>query len=118
MKEKSGLRMRYNPLYGARCLDDGDSLETQHQLMISTSACRCILEHAQDTVGYMGQERTMTLLCSRCFWPGVATDVKDHITDCACDVRTQWLYYRMFHNSSNGTSLYGLSDLRKVQGLF
>ena len=38
-------------------------------------------------VGHMGQERTMALLCLRCFWPGMATDVKGHIGDCARCVR-------------------------------
>ena len=87
VKERSHLRMRNNLLYRVRCLGDGDSPEMQHQLVIPTSARKCILEHVHDKIGHMGQDRTMALLCPRCFWPGMASDVKEYVRDCARCVR-------------------------------
>ena len=91
VKEKSRLRMRNNLLYRVRCVGDGDSPEMQQQLVIPSTARKCILEHVHDKAGHMGQDRTMTLLRPRCFWPGMASDVKDHVRECARCVRRKHL---------------------------
>ena len=87
VKERSRLRMRNNLLYRVRSVGDGDSPEMQHQLVIPSSARKCILEHVHDKAGHMGQDRTLTLLRPRCFWPGMASDVKEHVRECARCVR-------------------------------
>ena len=87
VKERSRLRMRNNLLYRVRCVGDGDSPEMQHQLVIPTSARKCILEHVHDNIGHMGQDRTMALLGPLCFWPGMASDVKEHVRECSQCVR-------------------------------
>ena len=92
VKEKSRLRMRHNLLYRVRCVGDGDSPEMQHQLVIPPTARKCILEQVHDKAGHMGQDRTMALLHSRCFWPGMASDVKEHVRVCA---RCVWRKHRV-----------------------
>ena len=87
VKEKSRLKMRNNLLYRVRTIGDGDPPERQYQLVVPTTARKCILEHVHDKAGHMGQDRTMTLLRPRCFWPGMASDVKDHVRECARCVR-------------------------------
>ena len=87
VKEKSRLRMRNNLLYRVRCVGDGDSPEMQQQLVIPSTARQCILEQVHDKAGHMGQDRTLTLLRPRCFWPGMASDVREHVRDCARCVR-------------------------------
>ena len=62
VKERSRLRMRNNLLYRVRCVGDGDSPKMQHQLVIPTSARKCIPKHVHDKRGHMGQDRTMALL--------------------------------------------------------
>ena len=87
VKEKSRLRMRNNLLYRVRCVGDGDSPEMQQQLVIPSTARQCILEQVHDKAGHMGQDRTMALLRPRCFWPGMASDVRKHVRECARCVR-------------------------------
>ena len=87
VKEKSRLRMRNNLLYRVRCVGDGDSPEMQQQLVIPSTARQCILEQVHYKAGHMGQDRTLTLLRPRCFWPGMASDVKEYVRDCARCVR-------------------------------
>ena len=87
VKEKSRLRMRHNLLYRVRTIGDGDPPEMQYQLVVPTTARKCILEHVHDKAGHMGQDRTLTLLRPRCFWPGMASDVKEHVRECARCVR-------------------------------
>ena len=90
VKEKSRLRMRHNLLYRVRTIGDGDPPEMQYQLVVPTTVRKCILEHVHDKAGHMGQDRTLTLLRPRCFWPGMASDVKEHLRECArCVRRTQ-----------------------------
>ena len=79
--------MRHSLLYRVRCVGDRDSTETQYQLVVPTTTRKCILEHVHDKAGHMGQDRTMALLRPWCFWPGMASDVKKHVRECARCVR-------------------------------
>ena len=87
VKEKSRLEMRNNLLYRVRTICAGDPPETQYQLMVPTTARKCILEHVHDKAGHMGQDRTMALLLPQCFWPGMASDVREYVRDCG---RCMW----------------------------
>ena len=82
VKEKSCLKIRNNLLYHVRTIGEGDPPEMQYQLVVPTTARKCILEHVNEKAGHMGQDRTMALLRLRCFWPGMASDVKEHVRDC------------------------------------
>ena len=79
--------MRNNLLYRVRCVGDGDSPEMQQQLVIPSTARQCILEQLHDKAGHLGQDHTMALLRPRCFWPGMASDMREHVRDCARCVR-------------------------------
>ena len=43
---------------------------------------RDVIELAHDKHGHQGQERTLQILQDRCFWPGMAKDVRKHIEEC------------------------------------
>ena len=89
VKEKSRLKMRNNLLYRVRTIGDGDPPETQYQLIVPATTRKCILEHVHDKAGQNGQDWTMALLRPRCFCPGMASDVKEHVRDCARCVRRE-----------------------------
>ena len=41
-----------------------------------------MLKHLHDDVGHQGQEKTLSLVRSRFFWPGFETDVQNKVKKC------------------------------------
>ena len=87
VKEKSRLRIKNNLLYRERSTGDRDSPTTEFQLVIPAKSRKEILEFAHDRAGHMGRERTIALLRPRCYWPGMYSDVKDHVQECPRCIR-------------------------------
>ena len=86
-KEKSRLRMKNNLVYRERSTGDRDSPTTEFQLVILAKSHKEILGFVHDKAGHMGRERTIALLRPRCYWPGMYSDVKDHVQDCPRCIR-------------------------------
>lgn len=56
----------------------------QRHLLLVPSALRLhVLEAAHDFWAHQGRDRTMSIVESRCFWPGLAKTVKEYIKSCA-----------------------------------
>ena len=87
VKEKSRLRIKNNLLYRERSTGDRDSPTTEFQLVIPAKSREEILEFAHDRAGHMGREQTIALLRPRCYWPGMYSDVKDHVQECPRCIR-------------------------------
>ena len=83
VKERARLCMRNNLLYRRRTTCDVLSPQEEYQLVIPVKSRECVLKSVHDKAGYMGRERTVALLRPRCFWPGMYTEVKKYIQDCA-----------------------------------
>ena len=83
VKERARLCMRNNMLYRRRTTGDVLSLQDEYQLVIPVKSRECVLKSVHDKAGHMGRERTIALLRPRCFWPGMYTEVKKYIQDCA-----------------------------------
>ena len=83
VKERSRLSMKGNLLYRRRTTGDVLSPQEEFQLVILSKSRKCILEFVHDKAGHLGRERSIALLRSRCFRPGMYADVKQHIQDCA-----------------------------------
>ena len=83
VKERSRLSMKGNLLYRRRTTGDVLSPQEVIQLVIPAKSRKCILEYVHDKAGHFGRERSIALLRSRCFWPGMYADVKQHIQYCA-----------------------------------
>ena len=53
-----------------------------YQILTPTKLQRLMLEAAHDNWGHQGTNRTLALLRSRCFWPGMSTRVRDYVHRC------------------------------------
>ena len=58
--------------------------------VIPVKSRECVLKSVHDKAGHMGRERTIALLRPRCFWPGMYTEVKKYIQDCARCLRRKY----------------------------
>ena len=56
--------------------------EKFRQLVLPVRFRALVLKHLHDDVGHQGQERTLSLVRSRFFWPGFETDVQNKVKNC------------------------------------
>ena len=79
LKHWRKLVVRKDLLY--RTIQDSTG-EVIHQLMLPINLRESALQNMHDQLGHQGLERTELLLRSRCFWPRMGTDIKEHIGKC------------------------------------
>ena len=72
------LETRDNVLYKRSKGASGDVL----QLLLPLVLRKRVLEAVHDQAGHQGVERTLALVRSRCFWPGMINDVEEHCRNC------------------------------------
>ena len=58
---------------------DGEKVQ---QLVLPVAFRDLVLKHLHDNVGHQGQERTLSLVRSRFFWPGFESDVENKVKTC------------------------------------
>ena len=58
-----------------------DGQETS-QLVVPTSFRTTVLKHLHDDSGHQGRDRTLSLVRSRFFWPGLESDVTNKVRAC------------------------------------
>ena len=56
--------------------------ENIQQLVLPVAYRDLVLKHLHDNVGHQGQERTLSLVRSRFFWPGFESDVENKVRTC------------------------------------
>uniref|UniRef100_A0A667ZAE4 Gypsy retrotransposon integrase-like protein 1 n=1 Tax=Myripristis murdjan TaxID=586833 RepID=A0A667ZAE4_9TELE len=59
-----------------------DGAETVLQLLLPSALCSEVLTQVHQEHGHQGVERTLALLRSRCFWPGMSSDVAQWCQTC------------------------------------
>ena len=79
------------------CLRDWDKLEIKdgilyrkkmdkttevYQLILPEKHRKEVLKGLHDDIGHMGRERTLDLVSTRFYWPGMSEAVKAHIKNC------------------------------------
>ena len=78
LQERSRLFLKDNVLYRVRKMETGE----QEQLVLPYRLRGKALHGLHDDVGHLGIERTLDLARSRFYWPGMAKDIKVHISRC------------------------------------
>ena len=61
--------------------------ETVKQLILPLKHRDLVLRHLHDNVGHQGQDRTLSLVRSRFFWPGFELDVQNKVRNCIKCIR-------------------------------
>ena len=56
--------------------------ESVRQIVLPSCYRTEVLQSLHDRMGHMGRDRTLHLVRERFFWPGMTTDVEQHITSC------------------------------------
>ena len=67
-----------NVLYRNTVIDG----EQTQQLVLPNSFKDIVLKHLHDDVGHQGRDRTLSLVRSRFFWPGLESDVQQKVRNC------------------------------------
>ena len=62
------------------------SVQTR-QLVLPLHFRSIILKQSHDDLGHQGRDHTLSLVCSRFYWPGLENDVEDKIKYCGCCIR-------------------------------
>lgn len=83
LQERSRLFLKDNVLYRVRKMETGE----QEQLVLPYRLRGKALHGLHDDVGHLGIERTLDLARSRFYWPGMAKDIKVHISRCECCIK-------------------------------
>ena len=78
LQERSRLFLKDNVLYRVRKMETGE----QEQLVLPYRLRGKDLHGLHGDVGHLGIERTLDLARSRFYWPGIAKDIKVHISRC------------------------------------
>ena len=77
-REWNKLSLCNNILYRSAVIN---GVVTQ-QLVLPTRFRSMVLQHLHDDVGHQGRDRTLSLVRSRFYWPGLESDVKDKVQNC------------------------------------
>ena len=56
--------------------------EEVSQLVLPLKYCDMVFTHLHENVGHQGQDRTLSLVKSRFFWPGFETDIINRVKNC------------------------------------
>ena len=83
LQERNWLLLRDNILYHVRKLESC----VQNQLVLPYKLRRKALHGLHDEVGDLGVDRTLDLARSRFYWPGMARDVKTHVSMCGSCIK-------------------------------
>ena len=67
-----------NVLYRNTVIDG----EQTQQLVLPNSFKDIVLKHLHDDVGHQGRDRTLSLVRSRFFWPGLGSDAQQKVRNC------------------------------------
>ena len=59
-----------------------DKTTEVYQLILPEKHRKEVLKGLHDDIGHMGRERTLDLVSTRFYWPGMSEAVKDHIKNC------------------------------------
>ena len=70
-------------LYRNTTLND----ELTRQLVLPLHFRSIVLKHLHDNVGHQGRDRTLSLVRSRFYWPGLEKDVEDKVKNCGRCIR-------------------------------
>ncbi|MCG8048682.1 MAG: RNase H-like domain-containing protein, partial [Candidatus Thiodiazotropha endolucinida] len=78
IKEWKKLCLVDSVLYRNTVLDD----QQTRQLVLPSKFKDIVLKHLHDDVGHQGRDRTLSLVRSRFFWPGLESDVENKVKSC------------------------------------
>ena len=84
---RNNLELRDGILY--RCRTDKE--EKVLQLVVPSAYRKDALHGVHDEVGHLGIDRSTELLRERFYWPGMASDMKEHIKNCPRCIRRKSL---------------------------
>lgn len=82
-REWRKLFMKDGVLYRSTTLDG----EEVHQLVLPPLYQHLVLKSLHDDLGHQGKDRTLFLLRSRFYWPGLESDVDTYIRECGRCIR-------------------------------
>ena len=78
LHDRKKLVLRDGVLYRMRATNTG----VCEQLVLPMKFRRTIIKGLHDDMGHLGQERTLQFLQERCYWPRMATEVNEYISQC------------------------------------
>ena len=78
IREWKKLTMFNGVLYRNTTLND----ELKCQLVLPLHFRSIVLKHLHDDIGHQGRDRTLSLVRSRFYWPGLEKDVEDKVKNC------------------------------------
>lgn len=78
LKEIKSLTLENNILYRNRTVEG----KHERQIVLPKASRTEVLTTLHDEMGHMGRERTLDLVRSRFFWPGMVTDIGRYVATC------------------------------------